>query len=342
MSAQEELDFQDHKLYSFEAIYDNEESQKVFKTYMKDSFVSEMYEFLEQVDDYLLLRSNMNRKHKAKKIVETFLLPNSPGEINIPEKTRKEVLDTYEESKSNLSAFPPLLFIPAQRVVHHDLTFDVFPRFVQTDDFQKFIKSELKKIGEKNFKMRYVLSESQAKENEEIFDAYKQFKEGKESVLLKEKTSFTKEHTLKIPLRFDFDEKEIESLANEFCCEITKEYVNELVVEMFKPLVGCPLHRVKGLFTKSSSKREILGSDAVKWIQNYMFLKTDTPIPSLMNFLIQKKILIPKDPKKTTFDLKSTYSFGFKKKVVVCSIVINIKDYWYWIQWNLCSQRFER
>jgi hypothetical protein len=40
------------------------------------------------------------------------------------------------------------------------------------------LKSELKKIGEKNFKMRYILSESQKKwRNEEIFDAYKQFKE---------------------------------------------------------------------------------------------------------------------------------------------------------------------
>jgi hypothetical protein len=338
--SQEEFNIQD-KLYSFEAIYDNEESQKVLKTYMKHAFVSEMYEFLEQVDDYLLLRSNTNRKYKAKKIVETFILPNSPGEINIPEKTRKEVLDNYEENNSNLSAFSPLLFIPAQRVVHHDLTFDVFPRFVQTDEFQKFIKSELKKIGEKNFKLRYLLSESQAKENEEIFDAYKQFKEGKESELLKEKISFTKEHSFKTPLRFDFDEKEIEIFSKDFCCEITKEYINELVIEMSKPIVGCPLHRPKGLFTKSSSKREILGSDAVKWIQNYMFLKVDTPIPGLMNFLIQKKILIPKDAKKVTFDLKSIYSFGFKKKVVVCSFGFNSKDYWKWIQWNLCCQRFE-
>eukprot|EP01080_Neovahlkampfia_damariscottae_P007383 gene7383-11705_t len=39
---------------------------------MEKSFVFAIYEFLEQVDDYTLLRSTINRMHKAKKIVETY------------------------------------------------------------------------------------------------------------------------------------------------------------------------------------------------------------------------------------------------------------------------------
>eukprot|EP01080_Neovahlkampfia_damariscottae_P010545 gene10545-3064_t len=300
--------------YSFEAIFDNEESKKVFKKYMEQTYVSEMYEFLEQVDDYVLLRSNINRKYKAKKIVETYILPKSPGEINIPEKTRKQVLESYEEALNNLTTFNHSLFIPAQQIVHHDLTFDVFPRFVETEDFKKFMKTEQKRLGDNDFGNIYLLSEEQKKENLAYFDAYKQFKEGMDSKLhdqmLKKKKSMFDD----LPNRFEFNEEEIKPLLEYFQ---SKDYITEIIIEMSKPIVGIPLYRAKGFFTKSSNKREFLGSEAIKWIKNYTFTSQESCIVDLLNFFIAKKIINPKDTKKTKFDPKGIYSFGFKKKVVI-------------------------
>jgi hypothetical protein len=316
------LDSFSTKLYSFEALFDNEESKKVFKEYMKESFVLEMAEFMEQIDDYIVLRSTVNRRHKAKKIIETFLLPNSPAEINIPQSTREQVLLDYEDSLNNRKPFSPNLFGPAQRIVSHDLTFDVFPRFVETKMFTQLMESELKNLGEKLFKQTYLLSEEQVKDITESFDAYKQFKDGLNSDLEKSKLH-VKQDSNQIPLRFKFEEEEIQSLLKNF---YSTEYINELIVEMAKPIVGCPVYKSKGLFAKNSNKREILGSELIKWIQSYSFLELESPTIELVEFLISKKILIPKDQKKTKFDPKITYSFGFKKRVVVLFLFLTIRS----------------
>jgi hypothetical protein len=310
------------KLYSFEAIYDNEESKKVFKDYMKETFVLEMAEFMEQIDDYVVLRSTVNRKHKAKKIIETFLLPNAPAEINIPQTTREKILLGYEDALNNKKPFSPNLFSPAQIIVSHDLTFDVFPRFVETKMFTALMESELKNLGEKLFKQTYLLSEEQMKDNTESFDAYKQFKDGLNSDLEKSKLH-VKQDSNQVPLRFKFENEEIQPLLKYFN---SLEYINELIVEMAKPIVGCPLYKSKGLFAKNSNKREILGSELIKWIQSYTFLESESPIVELVEFLVLKKILIPKELKKTKFDPKITYSFGFKKRIVVLFLFLNIRS----------------
>eukprot|EP01080_Neovahlkampfia_damariscottae_P010573 gene10573-3092_t len=306
------LDFPED-LYSFEAIFDNEESKKVFKDYMEKSFVLEMYEFLEQVDDYTLLRSTINRMHKAKKIVETYILPNSPAEINIQQKTRVKVLEAYEAARIGKTPFLPNLFNAAQSIVHHDLTFDVFPRFVETDMFNDLMKHEFETLGEKKFKETYLLTQEQVKENFQTFDAYKQFKEGLDTELKNSKTNL-KLDTTKLPLRFKHEQNEIQPLTKDF---FSVEYIDELIIELSRPITGCSLYRSKSLFQKNTSKREILGADAVKWIQNYRFTNEELPVKNLLNYFILKKFLIPKDSKKSKFDPKGIYSFGFKKKIII-------------------------
>jgi len=90
------------------------------KFFFKTHFFPKSYEFLEQVDDYMLLRSTVNRIQKAKKIVETFILPGSPAEINLPQKTRVDVLEAYEDARLNKTPFLPTLFNAAQTIVHHE------------------------------------------------------------------------------------------------------------------------------------------------------------------------------------------------------------------------------
>eukprot|EP01080_Neovahlkampfia_damariscottae_P007385 gene7385-11707_t len=209
-----------------------------------------------------------------------FILPNSPAE---KQKMRVKVLEAYEAARIGKTPFLPNLFNATQSIIHHDLTFDEFPRFVETDMFNDLMKHEFETSGEKKFKETYLLTQEQVKENIQTFDAYKQFKEGLDTELKNSKTNL-KLDTTKLPLR---------------------------------PITGCSLHRSKSLFQKNTSKREILGADAVKWIQNYRFTNEELPVKNLLNYFISKKFLIPKDSKKSKFDPKGIYSFGFKKKIII-------------------------
>ena len=212
----------------------------------------------------------------------------------------------YIMSKSFFSFF-------FSNILCFSLTFDVFPRFVQTDMFNILMKGEYENLGDKKFKETYLLTETQMQENCQTFDAYKQFKEGLNTELKNSKSTI-KLDTTKLPLRFKHDEKDIEKLLKNF---YSIEYIDELIVELSRPITGCSSHRSKSLFQKNSNKREILGSDAVKWIKNYRFIKEEEPIIDLLSYFIKEKFLIPKDLKKMKFDSKSIYSFGFKKKVIV-------------------------
>lgn len=81
----------------------------------------------------------------AQEIMTTFVLPNSPHELNLSASLRKELMDNYEKAQADGSSFPADFFSNAQTSCFVELKEDSFPRFVRSDTFKKFVSRELKK-----------------------------------------------------------------------------------------------------------------------------------------------------------------------------------------------------
>lgn len=97
-------------------------------------FVEEISVF-EAIDDRELLLS------KAQTIVNNFIKPNSPNELNIDHFVRKAVMNEIE----NISADGILrkqIFYDVVQVVYRELKEDAFPRYVRSDSFTNFATSK--------------------------------------------------------------------------------------------------------------------------------------------------------------------------------------------------------
>jgi regulator of G-protein signaling len=294
--------------YSFTKIYDNQQTLKLMKKFMDSSSVSEIYEFLNQTDDFILLKSSLNRKLKAQKIVEHFIEINSPQEINISTVTRQIILDRFKDSLLN-NNFTPYFFTEAQGTLYTDLRFDIFPRFIKSDPFQKFMKTEFNSLKFEDFENSFLINEDELKE--ESVEGYKKFK-------IEKTIQNTKE--IKFSNRsFELNMEELlKVLKGLVSLEYIKEFVSEIVIQMSKTLTGVKCQIPKNtLFSSKKKKKEFTGSDAITWMLEYSQIQDSQKLIELFNCLVQSKIIISTNAKNTSFDTNGTYFFGFKKKIIV-------------------------
>jgi hypothetical protein len=294
--------------YSFTKIYDNQQTLKLLKNFMDKSSVSEIYEFLNQTDDFILLKSSLNRKLKAQKIVEHFIEINSPQEINISTATRQLILERFKESFLN-NNFTPHFFSEVQDTLYTDLRFDIFPRFIKSDSFQNFMKTEFNSLKFKEFETLFLINDDELKE--ESVEGYKKFN-------IEKRIQNTKE--FKFSNRsFELNMEElIKILKGLVSPEYIKEFVSEIVIQMSKTLTGVKCQIPKNtLFSSKKKKKEFIGSDAIKWMLEYSQIQDSQKLIELFNCLVESKVIISTNPKNSSYDKNGTFYFGFKKKVIV-------------------------
>lgn len=139
--------------YSFEAVIDDEETRDLFKEFLQAEKNVEPLLFIENVEHYLLKKSNANRYEYAARIIEEFIDPSKAiHEINISATTRSDILKSYAECDDGNC--PVDLFQVLQNQILLELKIDCFPRFVLSDSFKLFI--DKKKLKDEKFVKKLI------------------------------------------------------------------------------------------------------------------------------------------------------------------------------------------
>lgn len=294
--------------YSFQQIMDSPSVSEEFIKHLKKTANYDQYDFLLNTLEYKRLLSKKNKKKKAEEIAEHFLKEGSKGEINIPGRVRKTVLDNIKSLKE--SELTDTLFKDSEESVLYDLALDVFPRFIFDDDFSDFMKKEFEKLGYEKFQETYLLNQEDIKQQETTKERYNI--RGVSIPKVKEITD------QKFTNFINFSNEEIQSIDSSKVF-LSENHINEVLNEMFKPSSGIPLHVNKGLFKSSTNtkRREFLGLEAIKWLKRYLIVDDIKPIDLFLNLLIEKKVIASTSQKKSKFSEKEVYYYTFKKKVVI-------------------------
>jgi NADH dehydrogenase FAD-containing subunit len=151
----------------FKSIIENNETKEIFQDFLKEKKFGDMITFYEQVLDYSYTTYIDIRKTRANKIRKQFLEENSPYEIKINDRFRKEILNKLDHIEMNQMEYPRKIFQNLVILVLIELKFVIFPKFLsECPKIQVFLEEKFKSLGEKKFKLSYML-------NTEDFEEYK-------------------------------------------------------------------------------------------------------------------------------------------------------------------------
>lgn len=265
--------------------------------------------FIENLNEYKKLMGKRNKKKKAEEIIEKFVRENSEHELNIPGRIRKQLIEEVKTLKEN--EFNDYIFKDAENSVLYDLSLDVFPRFIFEDEFHNLMKKEFEKLGYEKFQEMYLLAQEEIQEQENAKERYNI--KGYSITKVKEITD------QKFPNFIPFSNEEIKEIDKLGKTFISESHINEIIYDMFKPISGILLHVSKGLFkSKTNTKRrEILGSDAINWLKEYLHIDDIKPLELFLNLLLDKKVIAPTSQKKGKFSEKEVYYYTLKKKIII-------------------------
>ncbi len=156
--------------YSFSLLFDQPETRTLFKQFLTRIKRINVFEFVAKADEYILLKSNVNRYRVALEIVDTFIQPLNTLDQFTPSlpssaSTSSQLLDVHSEWKSQFLALfatcneescPRSLFEELYEQKMIELQYDCFRRFIKSDMFFQFMEKELKQLGMTEFMTRYV------------------------------------------------------------------------------------------------------------------------------------------------------------------------------------------
>jgi hypothetical protein len=131
---------------SLETVYDDPKGRIMFKKYLKQSKNTESLLFLEAVEDYGRLRSSQNRYKQVKKIVDTYVKVNSKHELNLAASVRGSLLKKSQNVSSGTC--PADLFEDCVNHVLIQMKEDLWPRFIKTTQFQRYMEGRVKEMRE--------------------------------------------------------------------------------------------------------------------------------------------------------------------------------------------------
>lgn len=123
--------------YSFEAIFDIDETRALFREFLVSEKNVEPLLFIEQVELYSLKKSNLARFEFAGKIVKEFIDRGCTYEINVSGEIKNRTMKLFE--RSNDAECPASLFETMHGQILLELKIDCFPRFVKSQFFEQFV-----------------------------------------------------------------------------------------------------------------------------------------------------------------------------------------------------------
>ncbi|KAK7094721.1 hypothetical protein V1264_006232 [Littorina saxatilis] len=119
---------------SFESLLLDKTGLELFRGFLRSEFSDENLEFWIAVEEFKQLKSS-KLPSVAQKIYTDFVAPQAPREINLDAKTRMKTL-------ANLSSHNKEVFEEAQRKVQALMEKDSYPRFLESEVYQRIIRSQ--------------------------------------------------------------------------------------------------------------------------------------------------------------------------------------------------------
>jgi Regulator of G protein signaling domain len=122
--------------YALEEILDDATSRALYIQFLETCKLLEPLLFIEQVEEFVILKSAHNRFQRATHIVETFLLPKAPYELNLEHNSRASILAHYNQCSSEKC--DPQLFESLSMTILLDLKQNTVSRFCKTKAFMEY------------------------------------------------------------------------------------------------------------------------------------------------------------------------------------------------------------
>jgi regulator of G-protein signaling len=121
---------------SFLDLMNSKYGQALFRAFLQRDFCEENIEFWLEVEDYRKTKQNKLNK-KAQRILNEFIVPQSPKEINLDSITRESLI-------SQLSTGPPTpnTFDQAQKRTQGLLESDAYQRFLKSELYMELVYPE--------------------------------------------------------------------------------------------------------------------------------------------------------------------------------------------------------
>ncbi|NXY53849.1 RGS13 protein, partial [Callaeas wilsoni] len=124
---------------SFEDLVTRKYGPMTYKTYLKTEHSDENIEFWLACEDYKITTLQRKRTSMARKLFTSYIQPQTPSEINIDSPARKAIIRNIQEPTQSC-------FDEAQRIIYRHMERDSYPRFLESQFYQK-LKHSLQTNG---------------------------------------------------------------------------------------------------------------------------------------------------------------------------------------------------
>ncbi|KAL0478189.1 regulator of G-protein signaling [Acrasis kona] len=118
----------------FELMLKQPELRSNFKTFLEQTFVSEMFLFLEDMDE-LMAADEEEKQLLYSKMYEKYLSSNSEHELNLDGELKKQITLSIKNKDQERSA---VLFQKTLSLVNRDMKSDAFSRYLRSSLFEQF------------------------------------------------------------------------------------------------------------------------------------------------------------------------------------------------------------
>ncbi|NWW13089.1 RGS13 protein, partial [Oreocharis arfaki] len=125
--------------HSFENLVTSKHGPMIYKTYLKTEHSDENIEFWLACEAYRKITSQRKRISVARKLFRSYIQPQALNEINIDSPARKAIIRNIQEPTQSC-------FDEAQRIIYRHMERDSYPRFLESQLYQK-LKHSLQTNG---------------------------------------------------------------------------------------------------------------------------------------------------------------------------------------------------
>ncbi|OPJ77177.1 regulator of G-protein signaling 13 [Patagioenas fasciata monilis] len=124
---------------SFDKLITSKYGPTIYKTYLKTEHSDENIEFWLACEAYKKITSQRKRISVARKLFTHYIQPQAPNEINIDSPVRNAITRNIQEATQSC-------FDEAQRIIYMHMERDSYPRFLESNFYQK-LKHSLQTHG---------------------------------------------------------------------------------------------------------------------------------------------------------------------------------------------------
>ncbi|NXI17313.1 RGS13 protein, partial [Irena cyanogastra] len=119
---------------SFENLVTSKYEPIIYKIYLNTEHSDENIEFWPACEPDKKIKPQRKRFSLARKLFPSYIQPQAPSEVNIDRPARKEIIKNIQEPTQSC-------FDEAQRIIYRHRERDSYPRFLESQFYQKLKQS---------------------------------------------------------------------------------------------------------------------------------------------------------------------------------------------------------